>query len=607
MRSLHIIALAVLATALQPATPLPAQQISGTLKRTIDSLPVVGALVILSDSAGHDVVRTISSERGRFLLDAPAGGAYRLRVLRIGMRPFGPRTVMVPSSGRVPVELLIRDEPIELPAVIVAGRTACGIPPDNTILGTLLTEARKTIAITEATLEERRFLFVIETWQRRQSRDLTTIDSVPTVSVDRGWPIRSAPSESLRVWGFVKGARDSLDRETMIDYFGPDPHVLFDDWFLTSHCLRVAHGPGPGQIALAFRPERLHNNVDISGRFVFDSASLALRELSWRWEGLPPWVPSEGQGGFVRFQEMPSHGWLPTAWSLRAPIEAVDRFFGPAMGEYAEFGGRVVGQSDRADTMLVRAAARRVPTSAISGTVSDTSGRPIADVRVSARPTGVSVLTDSAGRFRLDGLRPGTSILHAQTIGFAPADFAVRVAPDSTLRVTIQLTSRPLTLDTVVVSTRTESVGLRGAGFYERLRDRLRGLGSGTLFSPDDLDRMNLNRASDVFRQVPGVNLQQQNGAAIMYGLGQCLMNVWVDGQFVNPILYPGVADLPGGKFGQMGPQNVVRRSGGLDALVGAHEVAAVEIYPTPSEVPPQFYNLNNVCGSIVIWTGSRR
>jgi hypothetical protein len=360
-------------------------------------------------------------------------------------------------------------------------------------------------------------------------------------------------------------------------------------------------------LALEFRPERLRNNVDISGRFVFDSSSLALRELSWRWEGLPPWVPDEGQGGFVRFQGMPSGGWLPVAWSLTAPIAAVGRLSSRELGGYAEFGGRVAGRSDRTESTAVPAATQRTSTSVISGTVTDTAGRPIPDVRVSARPSGVSMLTDSTGRFRLDGLRSGTSILHAQTIGFAPADFAVRVAPDSTLRVTIQLTSRPLTLDTVVVSTRTESVGLRGAGFYERLRDRLRGLGSGTLFSPDDLDRMNLNRASDVFRQVPGVNLQQQNGAAIMYGLGQCLMNVWVDGQFVNPILYPGVADLPGGKFGQMGPQNVVRRSGGLDALVGAHEVAAVEIYPTPSEVPPQFYNLNNVCGSIVIWTGSRR
>ncbi|MFI5279254.1 MAG: carboxypeptidase regulatory-like domain-containing protein [Gemmatimonadales bacterium] len=592
--------------ALQPATPLHAQQISGTLQRSIDSLPVAGALVILSNSAGHDVARTISSERGRFLLDAPTGGAYRLRVLRIGMRPFGPHAVSVPASGRVPVELFVRDLPVELAAVTVAGRTACGIPPDNSILGTLLTEARKALALTEATLEERRFLFVIETWQRRQARDLTTIDSVPTVSVDRGWPIRSAPSESLRVWGFVKGARDSLDRETSIDYYGPDAHVLFDDWFLTSHCLRVAHGPLPGQIALAFRPERLHDNVDISGRFVFDSSSLALRELSWRWEGLPHWVPDDGQGGFVRFEAMPSGGWLPTAWSLRAPIEAVDRYFGSMLGEFAEFGGRVAARSDRADSAAALATALHTATATISGMVTDTSGRPIGDARVSVRPSGNSVLTDSAGKFRLDALRPGTSILHAQTVGYAPADFAVRVPPDSTFRVTIQLTARPITLDTVTVTTTPENVvGLQSVGFYERRRERQRGAGTSSFVTPEEIERRRPQHVTDLLAQLPGVHVLNERtrfetGVLVAYGRRfGCAMAVWVDGALVKTPTPQRLGSLPGGISKDV--------PGGIDGYVSVNQVSAIEVYQTAAEVPAQFNIVDNECGTIVIWTGSRR
>src|SRR5258706_8676372 len=106
-------AIAVIAACGLGARSVAAQQVSGTLRRTIDSLPVVGALVILSDSSGHDVARTISSERGRFMLAVPVGGAYRLRVLRIGMRPFGPHALAVPAFGRMPVELFIRDVPVE--------------------------------------------------------------------------------------------------------------------------------------------------------------------------------------------------------------------------------------------------------------------------------------------------------------------------------------------------------------------------------------------------------------------------------------------------------------------------------------------------------------
>ena len=584
------------------ASSASAQQLNGTLRRASDSLPVLGALVILGDSAGHDVARTISNERGRFVFTAPAGGTYRVRVLRIGLRPFGPRAVAIPDSGRVVLDLFIRDVPIELPAFTVSGRTTCGAPSDASILGTLLTEARKAIALTGTTLDERRYLFLVETWQRREARDFTTIDSVPTVSVDRGWPIRSAPSDSLRVWGFVHGIRDSVGRETLIDYFGPDPAVLFADWFLTSHCLRVGRGPSPGLLSLDFRPERLHDNVDIAGSFVFDSASMALRELTWRWVGLPYWVPEQGPGGFVRFQPMPQGGWLPVAWSLRAPIEAEGLLYGRALGEYAEFGGRVTSRSDRGDSMAVSAAPGRASTSTIAGTVSDTTGRPLGDVRVSATPSDVRALTDSAGQFRLSGLRPGTSILHTQAVGFAPADFSVRVGPDSTLRVAIQLTSRVIVLDTVAVSTTENAVGLANSGFYERLRDRLHGAGTSTFISPEDINRQNPAHTTDLLHGVPGLNVRYDHGKAVVYGRALCQMNVWIDGHF----MYELSASTTGGT-GKFGSIRYTPPTTDINDFVSSGEVAAIEVYMSPAEVPRQFNNLNSTCGAIVIWTGSRR
>jgi hypothetical protein len=40
-----------------------------------------------------------------------------------------------------------------------------------------------------------------------------------------------------------------------------------------------------------------------------------------------------------------------------------------------------------------------------------------------------------------------------------------------------------------------------------------------------------------------------------------------------------------------------------LDDLVPASDVAAVEVYRSPAEVPPEFNGPNAGCGVVVIWT----
>ena len=589
-----------------------AQQISGTLKRSIDSLPIAGALVVLSDTSGRDVARTVSTERGTFGFAMPQGGAFRLRVLRIGRRPYGPHLVSVPASGPVAVALFVPDVPIELPTMtIAADRRGCGMPRENTVLGILISEARKALALSDATLADRRFLFVVETWRRRQTPNLRTIDSVPTVSMDRGWPIRSAPPENLRDIGFVRYDPD----DSGATYFGPDAGVLFADWFLDAHCLELAPAPAPGLLALDFRPARPRGKVGIAGRFVFDSSSLALRELNWRWVGLPSWVPDEGPGGFLRFQQLASGGWLPVAWSLRAPVEDIGVRSGPRLREYIEFGGRVVRQADSADAALLSLAARRPATSVLEGIVADTSGRAIADALVAARPLGARLVTDSSGRFRFDPVPPGMTVLHVQSVGYTPADFAIRVAPDTAARVAIRLTPRPVTLDTITVSGAVEILGLQIAGFYERMRDRQRGAGTSSFVSPEDIERRHPQQLSQLIAQLPGVHVVYENGMAVPFGRNnRCVLSIWVDGGLVE-FLYGGAHEtqvaFSGGGLppGRVPPPSYTPPPKGsdLDTYVPVDQVVAIEVYPSPSEVPPEFDAIKGQCGAIVIWTGSRR
>ncbi len=324
---------------------LEAQQLAGTLHRSTDSTPVAGALVLLADTSGRLFARTMSSERGGFVFALAEGGTYRLRVLRIGHRPWESRPLAVPAAGRAVFTVYVTELPIVLPPLTVtadAGR--CGAPTQGSAVALLLGEAEKALTLTQATLEERRHIFTVDVWRRRLRSDFATLDSVGGTSTDRGWPIRSAPPESLRVWGFVREEPDERGNASMV-YYGPDAHVLFRDWFLAGHCLRARSSEqGSSLVIVEFAPAHLGRTVDIAGRLVFDSVSLELRELSFRWVGLPEWVPRSGPGGLLRFRRLPSGEWLATEWTLRAPVPEMAetaRGYGLRFREYAEMGGRV--------------------------------------------------------------------------------------------------------------------------------------------------------------------------------------------------------------------------------------------------------------------------
>lgn len=166
-RSRIPVLLGVLASALA-ARPLGAQQLMGTLRRSSDSTPVAGALVVVLDSAGRMVERTVSSEQGAFVMTVRSG-RYTIRVLRVGQRPWQGGTVTVPGGGRASVSLYPDDQPVELPELRVAAEWSCGAAPPAAVT-LLLEEASKALAITQATLDGQRLTFTVARWQRPESK-----------------------------------------------------------------------------------------------------------------------------------------------------------------------------------------------------------------------------------------------------------------------------------------------------------------------------------------------------------------------------------------------------------------------------------------------------
>ena len=93
------------ACAIQASAPedAAAQVMQGSVIGANGEGPIATALVRLVDEDGEQVAITIADDRGRFRLEAPAPGSYRLQAERVGYRPaesFGSSKIMNPPALR---------------------------------------------------------------------------------------------------------------------------------------------------------------------------------------------------------------------------------------------------------------------------------------------------------------------------------------------------------------------------------------------------------------------------------------------------------------------------------------------------------------------------
>src|SRR5882762_714441 len=77
--------------------------------------------------------------------------------------------------------------------------------------------------------------------------------------------------------------------------------------------------------------------------------------------------------------------------------------------------------------------------STLVGTVTDTVGRPIVAASVTEAMSHAASVSDSAGRFRLEGVHAGLAQLQVWRVGYLRGEFSLLVRPDTTLRVAVQL------------------------------------------------------------------------------------------------------------------------------------------------------------------------
>ncbi len=204
------------------------------------------------------------------------------------------------------------------------------------------------------------------------------------------------------------------------------------------------------------------------------------------------------------------------------------------------------------------------------------TGMPVWDAAVSLAtgPTGTQGIgtrvTGREGDFLFWNVPPGLYRLSVTRMGYANLRDTLRVGTGSDLEVTLPVSTSPVALAPIVVSTRRR---LRepGRGFESRRRSL-----SGTFITREDIEARYPNALTDLLSMVPGVRVVPSGpfGNRILFR-GECRPLLVVDGMNVG-------SDTQ------------------LDHFIQPSEVEAMEIY-RGANVPVEFGS--SLCGVIVVWT----
>jgi hypothetical protein len=218
--------------------------------------------------------------------------------------------------------------------------------------------------------------------------------------------------------------------------------------------------------------------------------------------------------------------------------------------------------------------------------IDEHSGVGVASAVIRLVNTSLQTMTDSDGRFAFERVPVGNYAMQVQHIGYTGHRTALAVG-DADLDALVRVAPSAIPLQPVVVtafSRRLESVG-----FYER---RKRGIG--TFIDRKRIDAMNVQIASELLRQLPGVRLvpqsrtrQNQPQNATVGRRGNCRYVFIMDGSRT-------LADFE------------------MDYISGS-AIEGVEIYSGISDVPVAFkahatsVQGSTTCGVIAIWSRNSR
>jgi len=392
-------------TALAAANAL-AQRVRGTLTDSSTREPITGAVVTISDSTGRFLARGIAGADGRF--DVPRFPASKqVHVVRIGYRPID---ATVPAADEL-LDLRMRAIASQLATVTTSGRRVCPGDDANSQALQLWEQARSGFLAAVVARDARPPNLRLRYFRVERDPMLRRVvdDTVWVKTIVGDQPFIAARSAAAFASEGYKRERAGGDR----DYYAPDEAVLLDEAFAASHCLRViaADPAHAGEVGIGFEPVTPERDslVEIRGTVWLNGKTLDLRTLDFAYTNLEP--VNDGSSGSIIFQSMPSGVPMIVRWTIHSPIIATDesemstgiRRSLPPRRERHRF--RVLGYQ------VLGAEARQVTwpdgsswqprLASVTGLIVDLHGRVVPGARVWINGMGDTVVTDTAGVFRL--------------------------------------------------------------------------------------------------------------------------------------------------------------------------------------------------------------
>lgn len=237
-------------------------------------------------------------------------------------------------------------------------------------------------------------------------------------------------------------------------------------------------------------------------------------------------------------------------------------------------------------------------TASVHGTVrASETGQPVADAVVLLDGKEQAAITDSLGRFILRGLDPGQHVLEVSHLGRSSRQDTVEVAAEEAVEVALAVEVEPVELPGLSVTVEGRRSG-KLAGFYHRMER-----GAGHYITREEIEAVPGHRMSKVIRRVPNVNVQPCDKVSAGTGAAEPPPGCWqvrmrrkapsirFSDRTCPPIYY-----LDGSRI------QLPAMEGGIDAI-DSDEVAAIEVYSGPSEIPAHYGGSDAQCGVVLLWT----
>lgn len=206
----------------------------------------------------------------------------------------------------------------------------------------------------------------------------------------------------------------------------------------------------------------------------------------------------------------------------------------------------------------------------------DETGSPLPGARLEV--AGLVGATDQLGRAELVGMDPVPLQIVAAFPGYVPLDTTLAIIEGVSNVAVLSLRSDAVLLGNVLVVEETiNNAVLRRRGFFERREKQ-----TGVFLTRAEIDQRGATLFSDVFQAVPGVRVQREGGVTSLVSARRlgCPLAIFLDG--VEAAYLARAVDA-----------------------VPFRDVAAVEVYRGPSEVPIEYTQTRSseTCGAVLVWT----